>query len=418
MGSLMSKQFFTAANNVSQIIKGRKRKHDEDHDESSQDENVLDYTLTTPKRKKLLSTAQYIYQALYKEARSSDISVRALGKTFELHKIYLCQSPYFNSMFSGNWRESQDDFVAIEISDPNITSKSLDIVFGSLYQDEVTLEPLEIIGVLATAAHFQLDGLIEKCAEVMCETTNYETAVNYYEMACTYGVHSVKKCTFEWLQMNLLGFFCKNNKRLSSIDVDLMTALVSSPNLCVMQTEFSLYIVLRSWMFWKLFPDHSTEKTEKDAQVDHSTYFAKREQDTPFLLTTQGRPFEKAFRALRLRNLLNHYVDIRILKQDKIIPIIWLHEPVFDQWINMLHIDHSIDKGPKEINEAAFYETCMRCGRILQEEGFQKWRWTGFNFGLDLVLIVDTRTLSIKRHHRTENERLLSLQVKRQFLIK
>lgn len=60
----------------------------------------------------------------------------------------------------------------------------------------------------------------------------------------------------------------------------------------------------------------------------------------------------------------------------------------------------------------------MRCGRILQEEGFQKWRWTGFNFGLDLVLIADTRNLSIKRHHRSENERLLSLQGKRQFLIR
>lgn len=417
MGSLMSKQFFSAANNVTQIIKGRKRKYDEDDDESSQDESFLEQSLNTPKRKKLITTAQYIYQALYKEARSSDISVRALGKTFELHKIYLCQSPYFNSMFSGNWRESQSNFVAIEISDSNITTKSLDIVFGSLYQDEVTLEPLEIVGVLATAAVFQLDGLIEKCAEVMCETTNCETAVNYYETACTYGVHSVKRCAFGWLQTNLLGFFSKNSKRLSSIDVDLMTALVSSPSLCVMQTEFSLYIVLRSWMFFKLFPDYNPEKTDVQ-QLDHATYFSKREEHTPFLLTTQGHAFEKAFRALRLRNLLNHYVDIKILKQDKIIPIQWLHEPVFEQWIHMLHIDHSIDKGPKEVNEAIFYETCMRCGRILQEEGFQKWRWTGFNFGLDLVLIVDTRTLSIKRHHRTENERLLSLQVKRQFLIK
>lgn len=60
----------------------------------------------------------------------------------------------------------------------------------------------------------------------------------------------------------------------------------------------------------------------------------------------------------------------------------------------------------------------MRCGRILEEEGFQKWRWTGFNFGLDLVLMIDSRTLSIKRHHRQEHERLLSTQTKRQFLLR
>uniref|UniRef100_A0A336MSM2 CSON004496 protein n=1 Tax=Culicoides sonorensis TaxID=179676 RepID=A0A336MSM2_CULSO len=419
MGTLLSKQFSSAATNVKQIIRGRKRKYEEDEEESSHDENVMELSLNTPKRKKLLSTAQYIYQALYKEARSSDITVRALGKSFELHKIYLCQSPYFNSMFNGSWRESQEDFIAIEITDPNVTIKSLDIVFGSLYHDEVTLEPLEIIGVLATAALFQLEGLIDKCAEVMCETTNSETAVNYYENACTYGVQGVKKFAFEWLQTNLLGFFSKNSNRLKSIDVELMTALVSSPDLCVMQTEFSLYIVLRSWMYLKLFPDYNPEKGDKEVAQDHTTYFSRRQDDEDyFLLTPQGREYEKAFRALRLRNLLNHYVDIKILKQDKIIPIQWLYEPVFEQWVHMLHIDHSIDKGPKKVDDKVFYETCMRCGRILQDEGFQKWRWTGFNFGLDLVLIVDTRMLSIKRHHRTENERLLSLQVKREFLIK
>lgn len=418
MGSLMSKQIFSAANNVTQIFKGRKRKYDEEEDVSSQDEDVLEKSLRTPKRKKILSTAQYIHQVLYKEGRSSDISVRALGKTFELHKVYLSQSPYFQSMFSGNWRESQQDFVAIELNDPNITVKALDIVFGSLYQDELTLQPLEIVGVLATAAVFQLDGLIEKCAEVMCETTNSETAVNYYETACTYGVISVINVAFEWLQTNLLGFFSKNCKRLKSIEVDLMAALVSSPNLCVMQTEFSLYVMLRSWMFLKLFPDYNPEQTEELGEPDHTIYFAKREEETPFLLTPQGRMFQKAFRALRLQNLANHYVDIKTVKRDKIIPIQWLHEPVFEQWIHVLHVDQSIDKGPKEVSEEAFYETCIRCGRIIQEEDFHKWRWTGFNFGLDLVLIVDTRTLSIKRHHRTENERLLSLQVKRQFMIK
>lgn len=84
----------------------------------------------------------------------------------------------------------------------------------------------------------------------------------------------------------------------------------------------------------------------------------------------------------------------------------------------MLQIDHTIDKGPRNVEDSIFYESCMRCGRILQEGDFQKWRWTGFNFGMDLVLITDSRTLNIKRHHRTENERLLSLQVKRNFLIK
>lgn len=73
---------------------------------------------------------------------------------------------------------------------------------------------------------------------------------------------------------------------------------------------------------------------------------------------------------------------------------------------------------PKECDDNTFLSQCLRCGRILKEAGFQKWRWTGFNFGLDLILITDTKTLSIKRHHRTDHERLLSLQTKRNFLIR
>lgn len=73
---------------------------------------------------------------------------------------------------------------------------------------------------------------------------------------------------------------------------------------------------------------------------------------------------------------------------------------------------------PVDCSANIFYESCLRCGRILEDDGFQKWRWTGFNFGVDLVLISDVRTLSMKRHHRTENERLLSLQSKRNIMLR
>jgi BTB/POZ domain-containing protein 13 (germ cell-less protein-like 1) len=169
-------------------------------------------------------------------------------------------------------------------------------------------------------------------------------------------------------------------------------------------------------------------------------FFFFHSDKTPFLLSSQGRYLAKPYQALRLQHLLNHHIDLKILKSDNIVPPEWLNDHLYQQWNYMLQIDQSIEKGyvcylyissvneqyviclllfrPKECDESLFDDTCVRCGRILQEEGFQKWRWTGFNYGLDLVLISDTRSLSIKRHHRTENERLLSLQVKRQFLIR
>lgn len=49
---------------------------------------------------------------------------------------------------------------------------ALKVVLGSLYNCEITLNPLEIVSILATATMFQLDGLIQECTEVMLETIN------------------------------------------------------------------------------------------------------------------------------------------------------------------------------------------------------------------------------------------------------
>lgn len=111
--------------------------------------------------------------------------MHALGKVWRLHKVYLSQSPYFASMFNGSWREADEDYVHIEIIDPKITIESLYSVFGSLYMDEVSLEPREIVSILATATLFQLDSLIDRCAEVMIETTNAEVGSNWF--VCVWG---------------------------------------------------------------------------------------------------------------------------------------------------------------------------------------------------------------------------------------
>lgn len=197
-----------------------------------------------------------------------------------------------------------------------------------------------------------------------------------------------------------------------------MHKLITHSDLFVMQTEFSIYILLRFWMFYKLNPKF--ERLEKDDYLKNPVqYFTKREGEIAFIETRQGREFRNPFQALRMIHLLSHHRDVEALLKDNILPKNWFFAPLLQQWSSMLSIDESLDRGPTaDCDENIFYAGCLRCGRTLHEEGFQKWRWTGFNFGLDLVLITDTRMLSIRRHHRTEHEKLLSQQVKRNFLVR
>lgn len=92
------------------------------------------------------------------------------------------------------------------------------LVLGSLYQDEVAIEPAGIVGVLAAATLFQLDGLIDQCLSVMAETISPLTAVSYYEAASQYGLQRIKQVTTKWFLVNLMTYYPTHTKRLRQIE--------------------------------------------------------------------------------------------------------------------------------------------------------------------------------------------------------
>ena len=143
----------------------RKRKKGHAFDASFDDGS--DSKMTTPTRKKLKNTSRYIFETLFQNGQDSDVTISALGNSWPLHKVYLCQSPYFNSMFSGNWVETNRRQININVPDPNVTREALHIAFGSLYRDEVSIRPIEAESLLAAASLLQLDSLIQHCEDVM-----------------------------------------------------------------------------------------------------------------------------------------------------------------------------------------------------------------------------------------------------------
>ena len=86
------------------VFRGTKRRREvDDHISYCSDE--IERLLSTPKKKKLHTTSQYIYENLFQAGKESDVTVVTLGRSWPLHKLYLSQSPYFASLFSGRWKE-------------------------------------------------------------------------------------------------------------------------------------------------------------------------------------------------------------------------------------------------------------------------------------------------------------------------
>jgi len=396
--------------------RGTKRRREvEDDIKGSMDD--IDKLLATPKKKKLTTTSQYIYQNLFQAGRDSDITLLALGRSWNLHKLYLGQSAYFSSMFSGRWSDGVKDSVTITIDDPCITLDALNTTLGSLYQDEITLEPGEVIPVLAAATLFQLEGLIGQCLVIMEETVNVQTVVQYWEAASRYGCLSTSSMCVAWLAVNLLSHLPDHPARLREVPSSLMAELVASPHLFVMQTEFSVYVLLRLWVFLQLHPAWDGEPQE--AVLQSHNYFQGRQatgthgERLYFLEQEDSKGYLPVFRNIRLPHLINHHMDVAMLVSDRIVPDRWMSSTYYTRWMTLLRLDSGIDKGPQDLDEETFNRECLRCGRTLNTDGQHMWRWTGFNSGLDLIVTYDSFRLTLKRNIASDHEALASTHKKR-----
>ncbi|NWR79995.1 GMCL1 protein, partial [Centropus unirufus] len=349
-------------------------------------------------RKRLKSTSEYIYQTLFLNGENSDVKIRALGEEWNLHKLYLCQSGYFSSMFSGSWKESSMNTIELEIPDQNIDVEALQVAFGSLYRDDVLINPRRVVALLAAACMLQLDALIEQCAETMKETINAQTVCGYCSSAETYGLDSVKNKCFKWLLNNLMTRPCVELFR--ELSVNLMEQLISSSDLFVMQVETDVYTTLKKWMFLQLVPSWNGPLGQLLTEAD--AWFAKRRKDfrddIAFLDSEQGKAFQSVFTCLRLQYIINDMASARIVESDSLIPSEWLCSVYKQQWLAMLRAEEGSDIGPQEINEEELEGNSMRCGRKLEKDGDYSWRWTGFNFGFDLLVIYTNHRIIFKRN--------------------
>ena len=376
--------------------------------------------LRTPNKQKMKSTSHYIYNTLFVRGENSDIVVKALNKEWRLHKIYIMQSPYFQSMFKGaKWRESQESYIEIAIPDENISEKALFISFGSFYKEDLELIPLEVVSVLACASLFSLDGLINQCAQVMLDNLNYKTVIQYYDASILYGVQSVTEKAFKWLANNLM---TNTEIKLSEISLCLFDKLLASNDLIILQVETDLYTLCKKWLYFQFnnLDDSKSNKTDAKgwqklfneffkaksvaaaASSSHAAETAalpttsseimdtnesddvKCDPNAPkyFLNDLKYRKYSCIFKKIRLQHIIADLSSIKVLVNDQIIPRDWV-EPLYRKnWLNTLHIDQDQLSNDFEMTRVDFDRECFRFGRMLNDDNTANWRWVNFFYNI------------------------------------
>lgn len=349
-----------------------------------------------PPRKRGKDSSESVYEALFIRGEDSDVQIRALGEAWNLHRVYLCQSGYFASMFSGAWREATMNTIELQMPDENIDREALHKALGSLYQDSVCIPPSRVVSILATASMLQLDKLIQQCGEVMKETFSAQTVCSYYYSAESYGLQNIKTMCFQWLLDNLMTQ--RSEQLLREISLDLMKELIASSELFVMEVEMDVYTKLKKWMFLQLQPTWTGPCHALLSDANLWFFRSKRETEgTPFLETQQGRAFVPVFQQLRLAYIICDLPSARTIDQDAVIPAVWLTPVYKEQWLAFLRAEQIRELEPINVNVSDLQGNSMRCGAQLRKDEICSWRWTGFYFGWDLVVSYNNRRIIFRR---------------------
>ncbi|CAI2351426.1 unnamed protein product [Caenorhabditis sp. 36 PRJEB53466] len=282
-----------------------------------------------------LNTCAYVYEKLFVQGEESDITIVACGKEWKVHKLYLKQAKFFESMFDREWAESKSGRVKLKITDSNINAEGLNAVLGSLYHNEIEIDLEKIEGTVAAASYLMLESVTDRCAEMMIDALSTDNAIRYYELSTNYGLDSVREQSMQLLLHNFWKIMTDKNK-LREIDHQMLTKLLTSPDVLITEGEFDLYKIVKLWIFMRECPDCDTD--EQHEIIDEMTS---------------------------------------------------------SLWSALLENEES----PKalEVDDDEFFNKCIRLGRTL--DTYPKcWRWIGFNFGVDLLLHVNEYTLCIKRN--------------------
>ncbi|KAL3317469.1 Germ cell-less protein-like 1 [Cichlidogyrus casuarinus] len=387
----------------------------------------------SPLRKRLHSTYDYVYKELFVQGKGSDICILALKRTWNLHKLYIKQSPFFCAMLEGGWKENDSTKLELEITDPNVTQESLNNVFGSFYCDYITINEETVISTIAAATWFHMEDIRILCTEFMYSKVNLTNVIKYFNIAEEYNLPELIDVCVLWLARNLL--ILEDNLAtfdlIKSIPINLMNRVINCP------TMVDIFLLLLKWLFLKINPNIQYEckrKLIKDAYKYLTT-------DNPgFLESPAGEAYAPTFAAVRWEHVITIFKTTDRKLKNLVIPKDWLSQAFCRQWMRLLFIHESQTGASRATNnndanttENSFIEgnnsnstnetsttpyssVCTvpgpsqnlpaeyfwryseRCGRKMQSDtNTCSWRWTGFHFGLDLIIKYRRRAFSVVR---------------------
>ncbi|KAK9237261.1 hypothetical protein V1525DRAFT_360936 [Lipomyces kononenkoae] len=140
--------------------------------------------------------AEFLYTRGFLQGTCSDVTIRAFGRDYALHRLILDRSPFFSMLFSGPWRDALCETLELSITDdPNMTQEAFDLAIARLYGHcDPIAETKHAMSLLAVASFLDMQDLIESSVGLIIRslTVNNLSEVLRFAMNNNYGAASTR----------------------------------------------------------------------------------------------------------------------------------------------------------------------------------------------------------------------------------
>ena len=180
--------------------------------------------------------------AQWEKGQLCDIKITAEGTTIAAHRnILAASSPYFESMFLSEFKESKQTKVNLK----GINPTGLDLVIRCIYTEQLKLTNKVVPDVLSVAHFLQIQNIIDTCEEHMISKLSSASCFKFLQIFERYSLSKGQNAANEYILKNFVAI----SKTCDFLDIEKesLCDYLENEELCI-QDEIEVFRAAQVWI--------------------------------------------------------------------------------------------------------------------------------------------------------------------------
>ena len=181
------------------------------------------------------------FKMLLENRKLCDVILTVGMKQFHVHKVILAiSSPYFEAMFTSALQESAQR----EINLKGTNADTVETLINCMYESTLTITVENATSVLALAAQWQMEKVVEACGKFITQHLDIENCLEMFIFADVHGCDVLKKAATDIAIVDFSGA-CQTEAFVNA-PTEILLELLKS-DILVVQSEEKLFEDLLKW---------------------------------------------------------------------------------------------------------------------------------------------------------------------------